>query len=439
MKVRQLTVRAPVSAGGARFPIVVGASVLGLAGVAAWAFAASHWTLLLAVALLAPLLSVGVYRRSIRASLEAGRLALTDRLTGLGNDRRFLERLERDLDRAELAGTSLALCLIDVDDFKQINDRFGHPVGDRVLAQIADSLRHGGEAFRVGGDEFALLLPGHTESSGRAVAEAVLARLAGAEFSHGPVTASAGLAVYPGEGLERSEIVRAADRALYRAKRDGKRCVRSYRLGLAEFPEVAGPDGDDDRHVLYRTAAGLARAIRARGIDQGGRSSAVGDLSARVGARMGLAPEHVELIRVAGMLNDVGKLALPDELLRKAGPLTELERSTLERHPQIGFQILDSLGADPVATWVLHHHERWDGGGYPQRLAGERIPLGARILFVADAYEAMTSDQAWRPRLTEAEALLELQRCAGTQFDPQVVAAFAAELGSSGHQALPAA
>jgi HD-GYP domain-containing protein (c-di-GMP phosphodiesterase class II) len=146
---------------------------------------------------------------------------------------------------------------------------------------------------------------------------------------------------------------------------------------------------------------------------------------------MGFTSEHVELIRLAASLNDIGKVALPEELLAKPGPLTADERRALERHPQIGYRILDSLGADPVATWVLHHHERWDGSGYPGRLAGEHIPLGSRILFVADAYEAMTTDQAWRERLPSDAALAELRRCAGTQFDPRVVEAFVAELESS--------
>jgi HD-GYP domain-containing protein (c-di-GMP phosphodiesterase class II) len=143
---------------------------------------------------------------------------------------------------------------------------------------------------------------------------------------------------------------------------------------------------------------------------------------------MGLASEQIDQIRVAATLSDVGKLALPDELLSKAEPLTAEERHLLERHPRIGFQMLESLGADPLATWVLHHHERWDGGGYPERLAGERIPLGARILFVADAFEAMTTDQPWRSSLSREQALAELERCSGTQFDPAVVGAFAAEL-----------
>ena len=144
---------------------------------------------------------------------------------------------------------------------------------------------------------------------------------------------------------------------------------------------------------------------------------------------MGADAELIELIRLAGSLHDLGKLAIPEEILRKPAPLTEAERLVLERHPQIGFRMLESLGVDPVADWVLHHHERWDGGGYPDGLPAERIPLGARIIFVADAYDAMTSDRVYRRRLSSHDALAELQRCAGSQFDPEVVAAFADELG----------
>jgi HD-GYP domain-containing protein (c-di-GMP phosphodiesterase class II) len=139
--------------------------------------------------------------------------------------------------------------------------------------------------------------------------------------------------------------------------------------------------------------------------------------------------EQVELTRLAGSLHDLGKLAIPEEILRKPGPLTPPERLVLERHSQIGFRMLESLGVDPVAHWVLHHHERWDGMGYPDGLAREEIPLGARIIFVADAYDAMTSDRAYRGRLTPQEAVSELERCAGSQFDPEIVAVFARELG----------
>jgi HD-GYP domain-containing protein (c-di-GMP phosphodiesterase class II) len=154
---------------------------------------------------------------------------------------------------------------------------------------------------------------------------------------------------------------------------------------------------------------------------------------------MDLPEDQIELTRLAASLHDLGKLAIPEELLRKPGPLTEPERMILERHPQIGFRMLESLGVDTVADWVLHHHERWDGSGYPDGLPGDQIPLGARIIFVADAYDAMTSECVYRRRVSPQEAVEELERCAGTQFDPAIVSAFAEELALSATVALPAA
>jgi HD-GYP domain-containing protein (c-di-GMP phosphodiesterase class II) len=150
----------------------------------------------------------------------------------------------------------------------------------------------------------------------------------------------------------------------------------------------------------------------------------VGELAGQIAKRMGLEREQIELTRLAGRLHDLGKLAIPEEILRKPGPLNEAERLVLERHPQIGFRMLESLGIEPIATWVLHHHERWDGRGYPDGLGGEEIPLGSRILFVADAYDAMTSDRIYRGKLPHESAVAELERCAGAQFDPNVVSWF---------------
>jgi putative nucleotidyltransferase with HDIG domain len=160
----------------------------------------------------------------------------------------------------------------------------------------------------------------------------------------------------------------------------------------------------------------------------GRHSRAVAELAARVAAHLDLGADQVELVRLAGALHDVGKLAVAREILRKPGPLDARERRTLERHPVTGFRLLDRLRIEPVATWVLHHHERWDGRGYPAGLAAEEIPLGARILLVADAYDAMTTDREYRRRRSHTEAVAELERCAGTQFDPGVVAAFVSAL-----------
>jgi diguanylate cyclase (GGDEF)-like protein len=382
----------------------------------------------LATALVGPLVAIALYQRSVHSALEAVRLALTDPLTGLGNHRHFHERLQKDLDKAQSEGFPLTLVLLDIDNFKQVNDRFGHPTGDKVLAQVAARLRQGGEAFRLGGDEFALLLPRRDEHEGFSVARSIIERIAETEVDVGQVlNMSAGVATYPQHGVERSELVRVADSALYVAKEQGKNTVRVYRPDVIEIAELRRLAEGPDRAARLRAAASLAHAVDARDAYTGSHSYMVGELAARVAKRMNLDSESIELTRLAGSLHDLGKLAIPEEILRKPGPLNEAERLVLERHPQIGYRMLDSLGVEPVATWVLHHHERWDGAGYPEQKAGEEIPLGARILFVADAYDAMTTDRVYRGRLSHDRAIAELERCAGTQFDPDVVAAFKEE------------
>ena len=379
----------------------------------------------LSAALVGPVVAIALYQRSVHRELKAMRLALTDPLTGLGNHRHFYEQLEREALAADSVHP-LSICLLDVDDFKQINDLYGHPVGDQALVKIADRLRQDGEAFRVGGDEFALLLPGRTAREAMAIAEGVIGRVTGT------AQLSAGIVTYPDHGVERSELVRVADSALYLAKEHGKNRVRVYRPDLLELAELRRLAEGPDRAARLRAAASLAHAVDARDAYTGSHSYMVGELAARVAKKMGLETEQVELARLAGSLHDLGKLAIPEEILRKPGPLNEAERLVLERHPQIGFRMLDSLGVEPVASWVLHHHERWDGDGYPDRLGGDAIPLGSRILFVADAYDAMTTDRVYRSKLSHERAISELERCAGTQFDPDVVAALLEELGESG-------
>jgi diguanylate cyclase (GGDEF)-like protein/putative nucleotidyltransferase with HDIG domain len=384
---------------------------------------------LLSAALVGPLLAIALYQRSTYRALRAMRLALTDPLTGLGNHRHFHERLERELNEADRNGSNFSLCLVDVDDFKRVNDLFGHPAGDRVLSRLANTLRQNGEAFRLGGDEFALLLPEYDENEGIQTAGAIIERIAEIQLDHvGSVTVSAGVATFPRQAPDRGELIRLADSALYWAKENGKNRVHVYRPDVVELAELRRLAAGPDRAARFRAAASLAKAVDLRDTYTGSHSARVAELAARLAARLGLDQEQIELSRLAGSLHDLGKLAIPEEILRKPGPLTGPERLVLERHPQIGFRMLDSLGIDPVAKWILHHHERWDGTGYPDRLPGPEIPLGARIIFVVDAFDAMTSDRVYRGRLTQELALAELQRCAGTQFDPNVVAALGEEL-----------
>jgi putative nucleotidyltransferase with HDIG domain len=264
-------------------------------------------------------------------------------------------------------------------------------------------------------------------------AAAIVDRVSALELDHvGSITISAGVATFPNQAPSRGELVRLADSALYWAKEHGKNRAHVYRPDVVELAELRRLAHGPDRAARFRAAESLAKAVDLRDTYTGSHSARVAELAAKVASRLGLDQESIELARLAGSLHDLGKLAIPEEILRKPGPLTDPERLVLERHPQIGFRMLDSLGIEPVADWILHHHERWDGTGYPDRLPGPQIPLGARIIFVVDAYDAMTSDRVYRGRLTPAAALAELERCAGTQFDPAVVDALAEELDLGG-------
>ena len=379
----------------------------------------------LSAALVGPLAAIALYQRSVFRELAAMRLALTDPLTGLGNHRHFHERLDHEVTEAEEKGLPVSVCILDIDNFKELNDTLGHPKGDLVLSQVAGRLRQDGEAFRIGGDEFALLLPGRDEREALSVADGIIRRVNLLKAAPGlAVHFSAGVVTYPQLGLDRSEIVAVADQAMYLAKEQGKSRVRAYHPDLRDLPHFAGLGDAADRDARLRAAASLAHAVDARDAYTGRHSYVVAQLSARIAGLLGLDAEEVELVRLAGSLHDLGKLAIPEEILRKPGPLSEAELLVLRRHPQIGFRMLRSLGVEPVSTWVLHHHERWDGRGYPHGLGGEEIPLGSRILFVADAYDAMTSDRIYQEHVAHEDAVAELERCAGTQFDPQVVAVF---------------
>ena len=251
----------------------------------------------LSVALVGPLLAIALYQRSTSRELRAMRLAFTDPLTGLGNHRSFYERLQRELAAAEREGRALSLCLVDVDDFKTINDRFGHPLGDEVLRRVAAYLRQGGESFRLGGDEFAVLLPRHDEREAAAVADSIVARVGAAAVAGvGPITVSAGVATCSLQGGGRDELIRLADSALYWAKDDGKNRVRAYR---------------DDSLLVAEGAQSVNGSDR----ESGSHAERVADLAARIAGRLGAEAPQLELIRHAARLHDVGHASLAEIIL----------------------------------------------------------------------------------------------------------------------------
>ncbi len=381
------------------------------------------------IALAGPLVAISLYQRTTHKALSAMRLALTDPLTGLGNHRHFQERLLRELAKGVADDGLVSLCLLDVDSFKQINDRHGHQIGDRVLTQVAARLRQGGEAFRLGGDEFAVLLSGIDAAAANEVANAIVQRIREADVRPvGEISVSAGVAGFPQHSRERDSLIRLADRALYAAKERGKNQVAIAERTADDLLEPVRVASTTIHPARFRAVSTLARAVDARDAYAGSHSERVSALAVRIGEQLALTHDELELARLAGRLHDLGKLAVPREILCKGGPLSAAERQVMERHTEIGSRMAQSIGLGPVASWVLYHHERWDGTGYPEHLHGEEIPLGARIISVAGAFDSMTSDAAYRRKLTPDQALDEVRACAGTQFDPTVVDALTATM-----------
>jgi diguanylate cyclase (GGDEF)-like protein/putative nucleotidyltransferase with HDIG domain len=345
-------------------------------------------------------------------------LAELDPLTGLRNRRGFEQGL--DGHRAPLA---LVIC--DLDHFKRVNDTLGHPVGDEVLRRFADLLRgctrEDDVAVRLGGEEFALVLAGVGEREALAVAER-LRREVASEFREFPVPISVSVGIADGAREEGAEaMVRAANRALYAAKRLGRdRCVVHHAETLAMLDALA----DERAGEQLAAAMLLAETLDLRDVATARHSETVGRYAEAIAHELALSPDHVERVRVAGVLHDIGKLGISDAVLLKPSRLESHEWQEIQRHPEIGARILEHANLRDVANWVLSHHERIDGTGYPRGLKGPAIPLEGRILAVADAYEAMTADRPYRDALTNAEARAELRRGAGTQFDPSVVEAF---------------
>ena len=341
--------------------------------------------------------------------------ALVDPLTGLPNRRAFGEALESGLERRRRHGGALSLVMLDLDGLKQANDRSGHQAGDALLRRLAERLAAeapaGAHAFRVGGDEFAVLLP----EDGHWTAFCLASRLSEV-LAREDITAGAGVAeVVDDAGA--ADVVRRADLALIAAKRTG-RSVLVHHPGLEEH--VVGEDGERHQSAL---ATALARAVDAKDSWTRSHCETVAELSAIVAVELGLAADHVARVRLAGLVHDVGKIGVPDAILQKPARLTAEEFEVIKGHAALGHRILAGTELTEEAVWVRHHHERIDGGGYPDGLAGNAIPLEARILHVADAFEAMTADRPYRAGMGEEAAIEELVAHAGTQFDADCVAA----------------
>jgi two-component system cell cycle response regulator len=387
------------------FPVVVSLTALGLllSGLVHELHMAGYELATSSLFLIVVRLALTVLE-NLQIADASKREALTDALTGLGNRRRLMLDVDTALER-ETAPT--VLVLYDLDGFKGYNDTFGHPAGDSLLNRLgralAESVEGAGTAYRPGGDEFCALLRTEDVELDAKIADTVAAL---SERGRGfAVTPSYGSVVIPDEARDVTLALQLADKRLYEQKGDRRRTR----------------DGAQVRDVLMQ-------ALRERRPDLDEHIGGVASLAHAVALRFSLNTEQVDEVTKAAELHDIGKMAVPDAILEKPASLDERERAMIKQHTVVGERILAVAPAlRKIGKLVRYSHERWDGTGYPDRLTGDEIPLGARIIAVCDAFDAMTTDRPYQPSIPLDDALAELRRCAGSQFDPQVVEVFCEE------------
>ncbi len=354
-------------------------------------------------------------------------LSVTDELTELYNRRHFYQALEAEIDRAQRYGHAFCLAILDLDSFKEYNDRFGHLNGDAVLRSLArtlkSALRKSDMAFRYGGDEFTIILPVTEAYRARKIVDRISSKWLETPKSDNLILEahlgfSAGIAQFPQDAGTADGLVFLADTALYHSKRQG-----GYKSSLVS-DLGAVTLGVLDSAMLDHVYA-LAATVDARDPYTYGHSERVAYISETIGRAIGLSMDELVNLHAAALLHDIGKVGVPDSILTKPGRLTEDEWRVMGRHPVEGARIVGHVTElAALVPMIRHHHEWYDGTGYPDRLKGEDIPLGARIISIADAYDTMTTQRPYRDTVSEEEALEELRRCSGTQFDLELVRAF---------------
>ena len=368
-------------------------------------------------------------REQNRQLLDARTQAATDPLTSLGNHRSFHKRIREDVSAAGANGTSIGLVIFDVDGFKAVNDSLGHLAGDELLRDLSAALTKvvkREDTYRYGGDEFAVLLAGADRAKAIEIADSI--RRAVEQISAGKgttLTVSLGVAAFPEAASSAEQLIYKADMAMYWAKSTGKNRVSDWDGLQGQKVEVTGTSYSERGGRTPNTIASLMTALSAKDPATSEHSERCSWYTAELARELGLSDEDVGTLRLAALLHDLGKLVTPDEILRKPGPLDKDETASMRQHPIHGMSMLTQIDdAAQAIPAILHHHEHFDGSGYPDGLAGDEIPIASRILLVTDAFDAMTTDRPYRKAMPEEAAIQELRRCSGSQFDPRIVEAF---------------
>ena len=404
---------------------------------------------------------------------KAQEQAITDGLTGVKTHRYLMETLSQEWKRSTRANRPFSLVLMDLDRFKFVNDFYGHLEGDVVLQRVGHILeqncRRSDVVARYGGDEFVILMPETSVEQARQLASKLRGWIASDPLLRDKnITASFGIAAFPVHGSTPQELIQVADSSMYLSKHQGGNSVSSaeqsdpndtkrwkkdvleaylgvtlkrlFSTGPEAFDEIyrrleqftrslteqgAGGTTDALPPAVVETVTSLALAIDAKDHYTQGHSQKVSAYAVMIAEALAMEPSEVEEIRLAGLLHDIGKVGIPEPILNKSGPLDAAEWETMKTHTELGAKILEPLEAmKRIRLMVRHHHEFYDGTGYPDRIEGDSIPYGARVIAIADAYDTITSERTYKKARTPEDAFLELERCASNQFDPALVRVF---------------
>jgi len=353
-------------------------------------------------------------------------LANYDGLTGLANHRYFQEMLDNEIQEASLNKQNFSLILADLDYFKLYNDTYGHQSGDEVLRQVGQILKEETEeigfAARYGGEEFAVVLPGFSKEEALKIAQQICQRISNFNFygaetqPKGRLTITCGVATYPDSAVTKKELIRAADQALYQAKNLSKNSISLY-FNILEEIEVTSTEED-----IINSIKTLVSIINAKDRYTYGHSERVSLYAKKLAQHIGLDKKTIKNLAIAAFLHDIGKIEIQRELLNKTSPLTFEERNIFYHHPLWGAEIIRPIKAfQDISPIILHHHENYDGSGYPYQIKGTDIPIGARIIRIVDSFDAMTTDRPYRKGQTVEKTLKELAQFAGSYYDPVLV------------------